>query len=45
MGIKERSDQPLRASVTIMLKGVVVIQRSYDDSETQEGGKLKNFMV
>lgn len=44
MGIKERSDQPLRASVSISFKGVIVILRSYDDSETQEGGKLKNFM-
>ena len=43
MGIEERPEQPLRASVTVMLKGTTVISRSYDGSDSGNEGKVAAF--
>ena len=45
MGIRERPNQPIKVQVTIMVKGAVVVSRSYDDSSAQEGGRLQEFMA
>ena len=44
MGVRERPDQPIRVHIGVMVKGAVVISRSYDDQSTQEGGRLQEFM-
>ncbi|TRY76606.1 hypothetical protein TCAL_03493 [Tigriopus californicus] len=44
MAIRARPDQAVRASITLMLKGVVVFQRSYDDTDFGPDGKIGSFM-
>merc|ERR1711963_1158026 len=44
MGVRERPDQPIRVHIGVMVKGAVVISRSYDDQSAQEGGRLQEFM-
>jgi hypothetical protein len=44
MNIKERPDQPIRVSIQWMLKGAVVMSRTYDENSAKEGGKLSEFM-
>ena len=43
MGIRERPDQKVNIQVTIRVKGTIVVHRQYDDSDAEEGGKLKTF--
>lgn len=43
MGIRERPDQPVRVAAMVMVKGAVVMSRSYDESSTEEGGKIAEF--
>ena len=43
MGIRERPDQKVNVQVTIRVKGTIVVHRQYDDSDAEEGGKLKTF--
>lgn len=43
MGIRERPDQKVNVQVTIRVKGTIVVHRQYDDSDSQDGGKLKTF--
>lgn len=45
MAIRARPDQPVRAQITIMLKGVVVFHRFYDENALKEDGKLGSLMT
>ena len=44
MNIRDRKDQPVRASVTIQIKGAIVLHRTYDETDAEQGGKLANFL-
>ena len=44
MNIRERPDQPVRAKLTIMVKGSVVFSRAYDENSAKSGGKLHDFI-
>jgi len=44
MSIREKPDQPVRVSVSIMLKGSVVFSRVYDETSTKSDGKIGQFI-
>nr|ALO75638.1 melanin-engaging protein [Tigriopus kingsejongensis] len=44
MAIRARPDQPIRAGISLMLKGVIVFQRSYDESDFGADGKFGSLL-
>ena len=44
MGITTKKDSPVRVEVTLSLKSNVIIQRRYDESATEEGGRIADFL-
>ena len=44
MGVQTKPDLPVRVEVLIWLKGTVVINRVYTEADTEEGGKLSDFI-
>ena len=44
MGVQTKPDLPIRVEVLIWLKGTVVINRVYGEADTEEGGKISDFL-
>lgn len=44
MGIRERPNQPVRASITLMLKGTIILQRVYEEGSLSKDGKIGSFL-